>query len=250
MALIEAIVFDLGGTLIDYVGRYASWPDLETPGFTAAYHYLQLQGVPLPDPVRFRMVGFDLLPGRWRQATSGQKNLTLPSLLAEVLDNFNIQSPETIVLEQAADRYQSAVCADAVPIPDGKEVLGLLQGQGLNLGLISNTMFTGRSHIGDMEKFGLAPFFQAMVFSADSNMWKPNVAPFREVLAQLGVEPGAAVFIGDDPAADVVGGRRAGMYTVYFRSNDRFASPDGILPNATIYALRELPPLISKLNRR
>jgi putative hydrolase of the HAD superfamily len=248
MALIKAVVFDLGGTLIDYIGRYASWPDLETPGFTAAYDYLQLQGLTLPGPDRFRMVGFDLLPGRWRQATSGQKNLTLPSLLAEVLANFNIPASDPASLEEAAERYQSAVCADAKPIPDGHEVLGLLQAQGFRLGLISNTMFTGQAHIADMEKFGLASFFDAMVFSADENKWKPNVAPFSHILAQLGVDPGMAIFIGDDPASDLVGGRRAGMYTVYFRSNDRFAALDGLLPDATIHSLQELPPLISRLN--
>ena len=41
---IRAVIFDLGGTLIEYAGSYLHWPELETPGFMAAYEHLNGQG--------------------------------------------------------------------------------------------------------------------------------------------------------------------------------------------------------------
>ncbi len=85
---IIAIVFDLGGTLIEYAGEHDSWPDLEAPGLLAAHIYLTDQGLRLPGIEQFTLVGYDLIPRRWRLATAGEKNLTVPSLLAEMLENL------------------------------------------------------------------------------------------------------------------------------------------------------------------
>ena len=57
--------------------------------------------------------------------------------------------------------------------------------------------------------------------------------------------PDNAVFIGDSPVHDVVGGKAAGLYTIYFHSSDRFGEPDGEQPDATIHQLDELPLLLS-----
>jgi putative hydrolase of the HAD superfamily len=43
---------------------------------------------------------------------------------------------------------------------------------------------------------------------------KPAREPFESVLAQLGVPPAAAVFVGDDPWCDIGGARRAGLRTI------------------------------------
>jgi putative hydrolase of the HAD superfamily len=126
--------------------------------------------------------------------------------------------------------------------------LAELKGAGYQLGLISNTMFAGASHINDLKRFGLVDYFDAMLFSADVHKWKPTTAPFLHVLATLGVEPANAVYVGDDPAADVVGGRAAGMKTIYFPSSQRFGALDGIQPDASINGLKELPGCLVTLN--
>lgn len=246
--MIEAIIFDLGGTLIEYSGGYTSWPDLETPGFAAAHRYLREQGVAMPELDRFRLVGFDLLPGRWREATAGHRNLTLPDLLAEVLMNLKVSLPDRRLLEQAAEQYEDAVRAEAKPIPHGREVVSTLKGEGYRLGLISNTMFGSRAHVHDLERFGLADFFDTMLFSADHNKWKPRPDPFLHVMAELDVTPSESVFVGDDPASDVVGGQRVGMRTIYFPSSQRFPSPDGVVSDGRITDLRELPLVLAAFN--
>ncbi|MDX1615032.1 MAG: HAD family hydrolase, partial [Candidatus Promineifilaceae bacterium] len=155
--------------------------------------------------------------------------------------------PEKAVLEEASRRYEAAVCAGARPIAHGREILALLQSQDYRLGLISNTMFSGASHRQDLERFGLAEYFETMLFSADENKWKPNEEAFYQVADALQVNPIQAVFVGDDPAADMVGARRAGMIAVHFPSSSRFQTADSLLADATIHTLRELPGVLEQL---
>lgn len=240
---LDTIIFDLGGTLIEYAGPYAKWPDLETPGFTAAYNHLQSHNAPLPDLDTFMQTGFQLIPGRWQAATRGEANLTLANLLADTLHTAGLPNGNMALLADAAALYEQAICAQAQPIPSGKEVLAQLKAAGFKLGLISNTMFSGAAHIADMERFGLIDYFDAMLFSADENMWKPQPEPFVEMVARLGGTVETAVYIGDDPRADIVGAKTAGLRGIHFRSSDRFPPAD-IEPDATITALTDLPAIL------
>lgn len=248
MKKFDAIVFDLGGTLIEYAGEYDTWPALEAPGLTAAHSYLRKEGLPILGVETFSRAGYTLLPERWRQATSGTRNLTVEDFLTEILATFSIKSPTRSVIEKAARLYESAICSAATPIPHSQEILAQLKANGYKLGLISNTMFSGEAHMADLAKFGMANFFDARLFSADANAWKPNLAPFQLILSELKVNPEKTVFIGDDPAADIGGGLQAGMYVVRFESSDRFPSVDGLIPNATIHSLPELVQLLQRLD--
>ncbi len=244
--MIGTVVFDLGGTLIEYAGAYATWPDLETPGLAAAYDYWQRRGFALPDFADFQEVGFALLPSMWRAATRHEGNLRVVDLLTAVLVEVSIADIKAMDVAAAAEQYGAAIQAQAELTPQAVETVARVKEAGYRLGLVSNTMFPGTLHRADMERFGLLPYFDEMVFSADVNMWKPNADPFRQVLEALGSDADTAVYIGDDPASDVVGGQAAGMRTVYFRGNGRFAIPPGVTPHAEIAELAELLPLLAK----
>ncbi len=242
---IDTIVFDLGGTLIEYAGPYAIWPDLETPGFLAAYSHLNQNGWHLPGFEQFKQTGFDLLPVRWRRAAAGEQNLRLVDLIAESLAASGVNGVPANYLARAAELYESAICAQAVVMPDAREVVAQVKAAGFKIGLVSNTMFRGTAHMADMERFGLLDYFDAMVFSADVNKWKPTAAPFLQVMDELGVTGETAVYIGDDPGSDMVGGQRAGMRTIHYRSSDRFAEPEDIQPDARIEKLKDLLPILA-----
>lgn len=242
---INTVIFDLGGTLIDYAGPYARWPDLETPGLTAAYQHLNQNGWRLPSLERFKSAGFDLLPVRWQQAAVGDKNLRLVDFLAELLRDAGVTNVPASQLTAAAERYQAAICSQAALIDGAQQVLAQVKATGFKMGLISNTMFTGAAHIADLERYGLKRYFDTMVFSADMNKWKPTAAPFLHVLEVLGAEAGTAVYIGDDPGSDVVGAKRAGIWAIHFQSSQRFASPINVQPDARIDHLTQLLPIIS-----
>ena len=138
------------------------------------------------------------------------------------------------------------MCDKATVMPHVPEIVAQLKDDGYKLGLISNTMFSGRIHMSDLQRFGLLDYFESLLFSADANKWKPSAAPFEHVLEELGVAAEESAFVGDDPAADVIGGLTAGMYTVHYRSSQRFLSPDGVEPDAAIETMLELPEILAR----
>jgi putative hydrolase of the HAD superfamily len=242
---LEAIIFDLGGTLVEYAGPYAVWPDLETPGLKAAYQVLTAKGVLLPAFDEFSSAGFHILPLRWQMATNGERNLRLTDFLSEIMSQLHIAGIEDEWLLQAASRYEEAICAQAVPLTAAADTLAILKEQGYRLGLLSNTMFSGSAHQADLVRFGLDSYFDAMLFSADTGTWKPSPKPYLALVEQLATTPEKTVFVGDDPANDIVGGQKAGLSTILLRSNSRFHLPDDIKPDALIAHLSELPDLLA-----
>jgi putative hydrolase of the HAD superfamily len=246
--MIRTVIFDLGGTLIEYASEHDTWPELEEPGLNAAYTVLSESGIEMPDRQKFRSAGYGILPDRWNEATGSERNLTTADFLIEILKALDIDQPGAQTLASAVDSYEAAVCAGATMVPHAFEVVQQLSKAGYRLGLISNTMYQGKSHLADLERFGLYGFFESYMFSADVNKWKPNRAAFTHVMAALRAAPETTVFIGDDPNADVTGAKRAGIRAVHFHSSDRFAAPTLDLPDATIDDLRQLQSVLLHIN--
>lgn len=241
---IETVVFDLGGTLIEYAGDYEHWPELETPGFLAAYETLANNGRHLPPFLEFREAGFSLLPLKWGAAIRHEKNLRVVDLIEETLGHVGVKNVEKTELQIAATNYGAAIQAQAWVMDTAVETVQQLKAAGYKIGLVSNTMFPGTLHEADLQRFGLLDYFDALVFSADEFKWKPNADPFLHLLTELEAEAETAVYIGDDPASDVVGGRAAGMHTIYIQTSQRFAKPNGVEPHAEITHLNQLLPTL------
>ena len=160
-------------------------------------------------------------------------------------------------LVEALEMIYADVMLEHPPaLVDGaREVLEWCSDRGLRVGLVSNTGRTpGRTLRTLLETMGLAPLFDTMVFSNEVGWCKPRPEIFDHLLAGLGVEPTAALFVGDNPHADVAGAIAAGMRGVHFDPAERgtaFApSPPGVEPPAPwlrITTLRELPGHIEDL---
>src|SRR5215218_1016031 len=86
--------------------------------------------------------------------------------------------------------------------PDAPRVIDGLKGRGLLVAVISNTE-DGRVREA-LEAAGLADRFDVVVVSHLVGVSKPDPAIFRHALELLGVEPDAAVFVGDSYAHDAL----------------------------------------------
>lgn len=116
------------------------------------------------------------------------------------------------------------------------------------LGIICNTGATPGQVLRQLLKqYQLDHYFLVIIFSNELKIAKPNPEIFQYTLQQLGVEPQAAVHVGDDPKTDVAGAGAVGMKTIWF--NNRHHPQPKRLPDFTwrISSLREVPGLLIPL---
>jgi putative hydrolase of the HAD superfamily len=104
------------------------------------------------------------------------------------------------------DSFMSAIVFE--PMPGAIGSLVELRARGLELAVVSNWDVGLAEHLG---RIGVAPLFSAIVTSAEAGAAKPDPVVFRLALERIGVEPGRALHVGDEPE-DEEGARAAGMH--------------------------------------
>jgi HAD superfamily hydrolase (TIGR01549 family) len=117
-------------------------------------------------------------------------------------------------------------------------VLAGLREAGLTIGLVSNT---SRDLTSFVRHFSLD--VDAWISSGVHGKVKPSPTIFLAALELLGVEPAAAVMVGDSPLDDVEGARALGMRAYLIDREGRFPERDDALP--TLLALPALLGLTS-----
>jgi HAD superfamily hydrolase (TIGR01509 family) len=81
---------------------------------------------------------------------------------------------------------------------------------------------------------GWGEHLAAVVVSQRVGAIKPDVRIFRAAEAELGVDPGAILHVGDDWAADVVGATRAGWQVAYLRDRQAGSPLPGSAPDRSV----------------
>ena len=108
--------------------------------------------------------------------------------------------------------------------------------QNFILGIITN----GNA---DVQRIGLADYFQFALCAEDIGIAKPDVRIFQEALHRTGVETSRAVHIGDHPVDDIAGAQQACLRAVWFNPRGKVWEGDKY-PDAQIINLMELPELL------
>ncbi|HLY86548.1 MAG TPA: HAD family hydrolase [Gaiellaceae bacterium] len=194
--MLDAVLFDWGNTLVRLV-----WDDeLVRLGHRAAL------GRDDPD-----------FTARWRALMLGDEHGRRP--YAELLAELGVEDPDGFIdREHAMWRPAYSVLASA------RALLETLRDRGLKTGLVANAWpDPGRILRADAEALGLAPFLDALVFGEEVGARKPDPEIFLCACRELGVDPSATLFVGDDLTDDVHGAARVGMKTMqalWFRADD------------------------------
>ena len=200
--MIEAVFFDLDGTLYD---RDAFVADLFSYQFEAFRTELDSVG---KDQFVQRILeldnhGYGSKLEAYRRAA--EEWGSGPELADRLLEHF----------WSAYDgRYKVDPAIPRLRLPDDtRTTLQTLQEHGKKLGVITNGSVVRQ--LQKLEFLGISSVFDTVLISESEGVRKPALEIFHRALERCGVEPGKALFVGDHPEVDVAGARRAGLVAVW-----------------------------------
>jgi len=105
-------------------------------------------------------------------------------------------------------------------------------------------LFTASNGNADLERIGLAHYFERSLAAREVGALKPDPRLFHKVIEGTGLTPQQVVYVGDDPALDVVGARAAGMHPVWINRGEFEWSTEFGAPVHTVRTLHELGTLL------
>ncbi len=243
MTTLHAIIFDLGGTLID-------WPDWDENvhlRWGSSYDYLTSKVTANDLPAKDVYVNSMLAAEKnhWQQVAERQASSTPTEVLRDGFARFGrIASDEELLV--ALDGYAQAINGWATIFPDTLSTLVELRRRGYRLGLLSNTWWAAAWHNADLALHGLTPLLDEIVYTSDLPYSKPHPSVFREVMRRLDVEPEHCVMVGDRLADDIGGALSVGLRAVWKKTTYPWPEPEHITPTAIITDLAELLPLLQE----
>jgi phosphoglycolate phosphatase len=220
MPQLEAVVWDLDGTLVD------SAPDLATALNTVldkrgfAGHSLETvrgmigNGVPKLVERGFNAIGIRLEPAQ----------------LDELVSLFR-------------EEYTACATNRSRPYPQVMEALEKIYTLNIPMGVCTNKPEALSRQI--LEGRGLSGYFNSVVGGDTTSTLKPDPQPLLTCLHELATEPASSLMIGDS-AIDVGAARAAGVYVGVVPWGYRSSPVEDLGADFIIHDLANLPDLISK----
>src|SRR6185312_5084096 len=229
--MIDAVVFDWGGTLTPWmtVDPHDAWR-----AYAGALH---------PDDAEHaaqaarRLHEADL--ARWVGVRDEHRAFTVAHVIEDAAARH-----DTAALDAYREYWVQATHTD----PEAAPMLATLRERGLRLGILSSTPWPGAWHEEWLRRDGVLHLFDACVWSSDLPWTKPHPRAFRAALDALGVtDPSRVVYVGDRPYDDVSGAKAVGMRAVLVPHSDippQQQVPVDVTPDGVLRRLGDLPRLI------
>jgi len=207
VARIQAVLFDLGGTLIESRRAEACGAWWRPRGHTVH-----------PEAVRAALYRTDHIfmehfPAMWRAPGPGFHERYWAAVHAEL----GLAAPPPAVTAGWGGHWMRS--ADAARTLEG------LRAAGLRVGLVSNWGPGARE---TLEATGLRPLLDAAVFSCELGVGKPDPGIFLAAARALGVPPRRCLHVGDNCWDDVAGSLAAGMRPVLLHRHPQWCAAPAV----------------------
>ena len=232
----RAVVFDLGGTLV----QWADWEGGASVKWGLAYDAVRAaQHGAVASREEFVAAMRAAEKAHWERVDREHWSGPPTGLVSDGFRRLDLEvAPELLVATM--DGYAKAVAGWSTVFPDSRETLVLLRDRGYRLGLLSNTWWAAAWHDADIAAHGLGDLLDELVYTSDLPHSKPHESVFREVASRLDVGVEECVMIGDRQIDDVSGAKAVGMRAVWRRNDYGFPTSDAV-PDAVVDRVSELP---------
>lgn len=209
---VEAVLFDLDGTLIDTIALILS---------SMRHATATVLGEALPDEVLMHNVGVPLRV---------QMGEFAPDRVDELLGVYRAHNAS--VHDDLVAEYAGTAAA-----------LTVLAGRGVRMGVVTSK--SRAVALRGLERFGLDRFFEVLIAYEDTDIHKPQPEPLLEAARRMGVAIGSCAYVGDSPH-DMTAAVAAGAVSVaalWGPFPERVLEPG---PDFAIGSLGELSALIGE----
>jgi putative hydrolase of the HAD superfamily len=230
--MIEAVVFDWGGTLtpITEVDLVEVWR-------SAA----RLLATDRADELAVALHATERAV--WDATTEDFRSGQVVDVVRAAMAACGLAGDDAAVTAAVA-AYLAEWVPHAVAHPDATGVLKTLRSLGFRTGLLSNTHWPRDWHEARLVDDGLTDLLDAAVFTSDLEYRKPHAAAFGAVLDALHVAPDRAVFVGDRMHDDMFGAASVGMRTIWIRNQS--SPPWDVEPDAVVDSLAEVVGVVER----
>ena len=235
---VQAIVFDVNGTLIEI------WTEDDRKDiFRAAGHLLTYQGIDLRRH-QVRDLYFQILKRQQADSPEQYPEFDAIGIWRTIVEDHMTDYTRTLPAEKLAqlpallaEMYRGMSRRHLALYPHVREVLEELHKQ-IPLAIVTD----GQSSYarGELHAVGLTDFFNPIVISGDHGFRKPDSRLFQIALDSLGVPAENALYVGNDMHRDIYGAGATGMTTVLFDSNQGTKHYQDCTPDHTITDFRQL----------
>lgn len=199
--MIEAILFDLDNTLIDFML-------MKKESCNAAIDAMINAGLKMS-----REKAIKILFGLY-----GEKGIEYNRIFQEFLMK-TIRKVDYKILANGIVAYRKAQIAYVKPYPGTVETLIKLKQKGMKLGIVSDAPSVNAWI--RLVEMGIVDFFDVVITLHDTGKKKPSKIPFMKAVKGIGTEPEKILFVGDWPERDIQGAKAIGMKTAFAKYGNR-----------------------------
>lgn len=236
----DAVIFDLGSTLIDYENH--NWDELGLMGCRNACPTLGGMSNTLITPELLWQDFHYTIDQMFENHSEDLAEIDLYEVTSNILKKLGISVLDGLV-SRFVDAYYLPITSQCTLLPGAEEILSKSRASGHKIGLVSNTIFPANFHRAEMERFGILKYFDFTIFSSEFKSRKPKKDIYLKALELAGAKPDTAVFVGDRLLEDIEGPQAVGIKAILkFIEGRDYSAP--ITPYRTIYKLSELEKII------
>lgn len=236
---IQAVLFDLDDTLLDWSGYTGSLSAIYRPHTDKVYDYLAADGHGLPDRDGFLATYQTAVKAAWSEAKKDWQAVNFSHLMLDLFQRLALDLSR-IDMDAVLRVYDWQAVPGVTLYEDAIPLLDTLRQQQYRIGLITNSMLPMWMRDVELRAYGILDYFDVRLTSGDAGYMKPHPAIYAQALAPLGLLPEQALFVGDRPANDIAGANAAGLTSVLMAPDHLNHDLDGVQPHFTINRLSEL----------
>ncbi|WP_135557276.1 HAD family hydrolase [Paenibacillus cymbidii] len=228
----KAVIFDLGGTLINYEGIPSYWGDHYRPAFELAAARLQ------------RAVSEDQFEREIETLKTYNARLYPREIEYQPRDIFGAVYrewglPEQL-LDEAIDAFFVYFRRNVTIYPDTRNVLAALKQRGYPIGVLTDVPTGMPTELAKRDAAAILDRIDCFLASNECGFRKPHPRGLELLAAQFGVAVSETIFVGDEHK-DIQTAKRAGARSVLI---DRGGRSAGFGEDHRIAGLAELPGLL------